>query len=161
MFTLDRSGLRLLRTSSATNLPTIGAHALLPSFPAATSASNPTGAAPPATASICFAPPASGAPSAKAMAAARWRLSAASSAPTAWFPFSRASAPTITTVACPAHPPKPTPPAAVSASSPRFLCRTRMKTSSQQKARSRFNEPAPASSLHRGGRSFSRSELLC
>jgi dipeptidyl aminopeptidase/acylaminoacyl peptidase len=30
MFTLDRSGLCLLRTSSATNLPTIGAHALLP-----------------------------------------------------------------------------------------------------------------------------------
>jgi hypothetical protein len=40
---------------------------------------------------------------------------------------------TITTVACPAHPPKPTPPAAVSASSPRYLCRTRKKTPASRK----------------------------
>jgi hypothetical protein len=44
----------------------------------------------------------------------------------------------------PGAPAEPAPPTAVSASSARFLCRTRMKTPGQQKARSRFNEPAPA-----------------
>jgi hypothetical protein len=109
------------------------------------------------SAELCSAPPASGVRSAKAIAAAKWKLSAASLVPTAWFPFPCANAPTTRTVACPAHPRKPTPPAAVSASSPLFLCRT--KIPGRQKARSPLNKSSPASSKRRGGRSSSRSEL--